>query len=436
MSAQKKNIERLFPARFPGQTRLPEGWKNHVIGCHTPSDAPGLRMLDVEHVPPDVARQHNDRSSQRSVISLYRGRVCLHNCPSCFNEEIDVYGKHNRMLTLPETMGIVDEARAIAKKGGDLLEAVKFLGPGELLMNPELFDIIEGYQSRGIFINIFTKGALLGDDRLAARHQGHRGIKGAAELVERLSSYPNVGLIFSFQSFDPILQDSFVTRRKGSRILGLKGHSGRRDRALELLSRSAFFDRDGASRRLSLINAPFTPENVEESFEIYRFSIERGMPMICTPTMISGRGKEQVRRQATSSWHDRVIELYSEIYLYNIMKGIQTLEEIEAEGISPYAGSKPCNQAAVGLYIRASGMVQMCPGRFDHETVFGNASVAPLEGIWERSRNRKRGQDPMMRINNRCPAKDSVEPEQDRMRAFPYGFYDRVMEMLRHRLKG
>jgi len=436
MNAHKSKLIQRLPARFPGMAPLPDGWRNHVFGCNTPVKGPGLYMMDVEHVPPRVAEQHNDESSRGSVISLYRGRVCVHNCPSCFNEEITVYGKQSRILTLAETMRVIDSAMAIAAKEGHRFEVVKFLGPGELLMNPELFRIIEEYRKRGIFLNIFTKGALLGDDRLAKRFQGHNGIGCAEDLVACLAGCGNVGLIFSFQSFDPAIQDALVTTRKGSRILGLKGHTSRRDRALELLMSSDFFGSDGTSWRLSLINAPFVPENIDESLGIYIFAIERGMPMVCTPTMISGRGRSQIDRQnVQATWHERIIELYAEIYLYNLRKGIQTMDEIMQEGISPYAGTRPCNQTAVGLYLRANGIVQMCPGRFDAQTIFGNVLHTPLEDIWMDSPNRSRGRDPMMRINNHCPAKDSRSAGQDCLRAFPHGFYERVMESIAEKLK-
>jgi len=73
------------------------------------------------------------------------------------------------------------------------------------------------------------------------------------------------------------------------------------------------------------------------------------------------------------------------------------------------------------LYIRANGLVQMCPGRFDEETVYANVQDVPLKEIWEKSPNRQRGiDDPQNLVNNKCPAKDG--------RAFPTDFYERVME--------
>jgi MoaA/NifB/PqqE/SkfB family radical SAM enzyme len=438
MNSLKKIYDQRFPPKFPGLKPLPEKWKNTVKGCHVESIGPGLYMMDVEHIPPAVAARHNDSDNNLSLINLYRGRICIHNCPSCFNEEAVVYGKENKILTLSQTMQIIDCARQIARDEGHKFEIVKFLGPGELLMNPELFKIIDEYAKRGIFLNIFTKGALLGNDRLANKFQGHMGIKDSKSLVDHLAAYSNVGLIFSFQSFNSDLQDSLVTSFTGGKRRGLPNQTEKRDRALEHIFSSAFFRIDGTTQRFSLINAPIVPENIDESFDIYKFAIEHGTPIVSTPTMISGKGSTQVEKQTqgtnAESWYEKIIELYSDIYIYNVLKGIQTSEQIEREGISPYAGLMPCSQVALGLYFRANGIIQMCPGRFDRETVFGNVFDKSLEEIWMNSSNRTLGMDPDMRFNNHCPAKDSTNPEQNHERTFPFGFYDKVLERFKEKL--
>ena len=112
--------------------------------------------------------------------------------------------------------------------------------------------------------------------------------------------------------------------------------------------------------------------------------------------------------------------MYAKVYDFNVRMGIQTEEEIKKEGISCYAGNSPCNQASTGMYVRANGYVQMCPGRFDKETFFGDLEDASLREIWNKSPNKKRGiSNPHNLVNNRCPAKDG--------RAFPEEFYDKVM---------
>lgn len=334
--------------------------------------------------------------------------------------------KINRIMTLDDTLHLIDQAIEIAKEEGHDFKSVKFLGPGELLMNPDLFRIIEEYRKRGIQFNIFTKGALLGSDELAQKYQGMT----ARQLVDSLASCNNVGLLMSFQSFNEELQDSLVTTRdQNGNLIGLPGYARLRDQALENLFTSRFYN-NGTTNRICIINAPIIPENIRESFDLYRFFIERGTPVVMTPSMLSGKGCGAYRmdERKKEKFQDELVELYAKIYWYNVERGVQTKEQIKEEGIASYVGAEPCNQVATGLYIRANGIVQMCPGRFDKETVFGNVYDTSLKEIWQNSPNRRMGlKSSKNLINNRCPAKDGY--------AFPSDFYDRVMKRYKERLR-
>jgi MoaA/NifB/PqqE/SkfB family radical SAM enzyme len=434
MSVQ--TIRQLIPITCKG--KIKNGWTNGIKGWHIQNATPGLFTLDIEHIPDELVNEHNNPRNPESIGSRYRKNLCLHKCPTCFNEQSLVYSKEkrkldgelivtkkgcflNRMMTLKKTLNVVDQAISIAKTEGHEFTSVKFLGPGELLMNPQLFNIIEEYQKRGVQLNIFTKAALLGSDELAQQYQGMT----AKQLVEKLAGYNNVGLLISFQSFDEKLQDDLVTSKdETGQVTGLSGYTKMRDKALENVFCSRFYT-DGTTNRIGILNAPMLPENIDESFEIYTFFVERGTPVVMTPSMLSGKGCGQYAKQeqtiSTKDWHNKLVDLYAKIYVYNVDKGIQTKEQILIEGIASYVGAEPCNQVATGLYIRANGIVQMCPGRFDKETVYANVQDTPLKNIWKNSTNRKMGiENPKNLINNRCPAKDGF--------AFPQDFYERVMQ--------
>lgn len=404
------------------------GWKNFVDNWHIKNATPGLYTLDIEHIPDDLTKKHNDSKNEDNIANRYRIDLCPHKCSFCFNEDSAIYGetkniagaeKRNKIMSLKDTFDVIDQAIGIAKDEGHEFRNVKFLGPGELLINPQLFDILDKYDARKVGIGIFTKGAVLGDDSLAQKYHGMT----ARELTDKLASYKNVSLIFSFQSFDYVLQDEIVTTKKDGEVIGLQGYSSIREKAIDNLLDSEFYE-DGITHRIAMVNAPIIPENIDESFDIYEFWTRRGTPVIMTPSMVSGKGCGQLDKQSkqidVDEWNNKLIDLYARIYDYNIRMGIQTKEEIEAEGISCYVGHAPCNQASTGLYIRANGYVQMCPGRFDKETFFGDLEDRPLREIWNSSANKKRGiDDPHNLVNNQCPAKDGW--------AFPEGFYDKVM---------
>ncbi|MBU1201332.1 MAG: radical SAM protein [Nanoarchaeota archaeon] len=419
----KQNLEKILPLKFPG--KVAKGWKNSVKGWYVENATSGLYTLDIEHIADSVVKQHNDPNSEENVASKYRKDLCPHKCPFCFNEENEVYSqektyskgkkKLNQMMTLKDTMKVIDQAIDIARSEGHEFNSVKFLGPGELTINPQLFDVIEEYQKRNIHLGIFTKGAVLGRDEFAQKYHGMT----AKELTDKLASYENISLIFSFQSFDDTKQDSMVTTKEGDVLQGIQNYSEIREKAIENLLNSEFY-KDGITDRICMINAPIMPENIDESFEIYKFFTERGTQVIMTPSMVSGKGCVQVQKQ-DEEFNNKLVDLYARIYAYNVEKGIQTEEQIEREGIASYVGAAPCNQASIGLYVRANGLVQMCPGRFDEETIFANVQDKPLKEIWDQSPNKRRGfDDPHNLINNRCPAKDG--------RAFTEGFYEKVMQ--------
>ncbi len=97
--------------------------------------------------------------------------------------------------------------------------------------------------------------------------------------------------------------------------------------------------------------------------------------------------------------------MYTEIYRFNIEKGIQTLEQIKEEGVSSYAGGHPCNQVACGMYLTLTGTVLRCPG--DDTTVFGSVwkdghvGKESLKDIWLKSENYGRSGT----FNCGCPPK-------------------------------
>ena len=430
----KQTLAQKLPVRFPEKVGT---WTNGIKDWHIRNATAGLYTLDMEHIPNELVALHNDPTAPENIEDMYSAKLCQHKCKTCFNEEKGLYNqfvydvdkkpvldetgkpKLNRIMTLEETLAVVDQAREIAREEGHEFKSTKFLGPGELLMNPELFKIIEEYQRRGIQLNIFTKGALIGSDELAQKYQGMT----AKELTDKLASYDNVGLLMSFQSFNDELQDSLVTSKdQNGKLAGLQGYSKIREQALENIFASGFYN-DGKTNRICIINAPIIPENIDESFDIYKFFTERATPVVMTPSMLSGKGcgAYRISEEEKRKFQDRLVELYAKIYAFNVQKGIQTEEQIRQEGIASYVGAEPCNQAATGLYLRANGIVQMCPGRFDKETVYANVQDVSLKQIWQSSPNRRMGLDnPHNLVNNKCPAKDGY--------AFDKDFYDRVMK--------
>jgi len=197
-----------------------------------------------------------------------------------------------------------------------------------------------------------------------------------------------VSILLGYNSFSPKIQDKMVG--------GVNGYTTIRNRALELLVEAGF--NSSNPTRLGLILAPLTNENYDEAFEIYVWARRRNLYPVITPTMISGIMKNNDFWRKITPSEDKLVQLYSKIYKFNIDNNIQSLEQIIDEGISAYAGVHPCNQVSTGLYVTYTGIVISCPG--NDNKYLGDVNNDSLANIWDRHNEKYK---PF--FNNGCPAK-------------------------------
>jgi MoaA/NifB/PqqE/SkfB family radical SAM enzyme len=328
------------------------------------------------------------------------GNVCSLNCPHCFRRENKVdFGKGNPM-SYEETIQLIKDAKKLG------LKSVKFLGAGEPFENKKFIEFLRFLKKMDIIPIIFTKGLIIGDDKLVKIWNSDYGISNSKELIKELKKV-NASILLGFNSFDIEKQDKMVG--------GVKGYALKRNRALELLV-DAGFNKSNPTK-LCLAANPVTLDNYDEIFEIYQWGRIRNLYVIVCPTMVSGRCAETEDWKKITPSQDKLVELYVKIYKFNIKKGIQTLKQIESEGISAYAGGCPCHQVACGMYVTLGGIVLRCPG--DDTTVFGDIRKKPLKEIWMNSENYKRAGT----FNCGCPPKMG--------KTFDYDFFEKVMIKLK-----
>jgi MoaA/NifB/PqqE/SkfB family radical SAM enzyme len=196
---------------------------------------------------------------------------------------------------------------------------------------------------------------------------------------------------------------------------GLEGYTLGRNRALELLVEAGF--NKSNPTRLCLAANPVTIENYNEMFEIYKWGRVRNLYVIICPTMVSGRCAVTRAWKEITPPQEELIDLYVKIYNFNIQKGIQTLKQIEEEGISAYAGGCPCHQVACGMYVTLGGIVLRCPG--DAITLLGDMKKSSLRDIWMNSENYKRAGT----FNCGCPPKMG--------KTFDFDFFDKALSRLK-----
>lgn len=303
------------------------------------------------------------------TIDIDFGSYCSLNCPACFRKK-NAVDEVSHELKFDDIVDVILQAKKLG------LRSVKFLGAGEPLENPEILEMLRFIKSQDLIPLIFTKGQTIGDDNLVSKYFGDFGITTGKELVKELNRC-NASILLSFNSFDDEVQSKLVG--------GSRSYMNIRNRALKLLTEEGF--NNSNPTRLALINSPLTKSTIGEAFEIYKWGRLRNLYTIITPSMVSGRAKGNGWKKITPL-ENEIIKLYVDIYKFNIETGLQTLEQIQAEGISSYAGCHPCNQVATGMYVTLNGKVLSCPGT--EESFEGNYWEKSINDIWENSENHTR----------------------------------------------
>lgn len=373
-------IEPNVPIVYPG--KFPKDFKNDLNGWN-------------------FTKEELEKNKGKILtLDIDFGNVCSLNYPHCFRRDNKIdFGKGNP-LSYEETLQLIRDAKKLG------LKSVKFLGAGEPFENKRFIEFLRFLKEMDVIPLIFTKGHIIGDDKLAKFWNSDYGISNSKELIEELKKV-NASILLGFNSFDTEKQDKMVG--------GIKGYTLKRNHTLELLAEAGF--NKSNPTRLCLAANPVTHENYDEMFEIYRWGRVRNFYIIVCPTMVSGRCAETKAWKKITPSQEELIDLYVQIYKFNIKKGIQTLKQIEEEGISAYAGGCPCHQVACGMYITLGGIVLRCPG--DDITVFGDIREKSLKEIWMNSENYKRAGI----FNCGCPPKMG--------KTFDYDFFKRVLSKLK-----
>ena len=328
-------------------------------------------------------RTIKENAGKLLTLDIDFGSTCTLNCPSCFRKNNSVDKPSDRTLGFDDLTKIIREAKRLG------LQSVKFLGAGDPFENHRFLEFLRFLKVEGVIPLIFTKGHVIGNNALVKKYFAYLSISTGEALVDALYEC-DTSIMLGFNSFDDVTQAKLV----GASVEYVTA----RNRSLCMLVERGFARSNPT--RLALAVNPVTKSNISEAFEIYRWARLRNFYAIVTPTMISGRAHKTATWKAITPSYEKLVELYSKIYRFNIDTGLQTLQQIREEGISAYAGGHPCNQVSTGMYVTLGGTVLSCPG--SETAVEGNIWESSLTEIWEASNNKKRAGT----FNCGCIAKD------------------------------
>lgn len=348
---------------------FPSTYINNVIGWGVAED--------------ELHEKLPDGTYRLITIDIDFGVKCSLGCPHCFQSNQLPY-KFKKQLSWEETIKIIDQAKDLG------LKYVKILGAGEPFENTKFLDFLIELDKRDIHTAIFTKGHVIGSDELVKQYFGERGIYTSEELVDRLYKL-KTSILLGFNSFDEEIQNTSVgvgRRHKLSNYVEL------RDRALFLLTERGFSKfQANIPTRLSLVVAPFKPENVDGVFDIYKWGNLRNIYVAACPTTSSGNGHKELSREERKDFKayiEQVKQTYIDIYKWALKTGALKKDDFIRHGVSLYPGGHPCNQVAGGFYIKLDGTAYICPGNDTEKFFISNDVVnTPLKEIWKNSPNYK-----------------------------------------------
>lgn len=427
-------IEKKFTDGFP------PGWRPWIQGwAFTPDELKEslpdgtykLLVLDVAINPDEyvkkvnegIAEELGERKTARELteaekITLGERAMTYYNCEigckHCYSCKTEL---ENPLMSKEDTFEVVKKAKELG------LKSIKFLEPGELMHNEKLFEILDFCEANNIDIFIFTKGVIFGDDELA--RDKHK--LSARELADKIAQYSNVKLVVGLTAFTKEIEE----KRLESKITDFVD---KRNKGLENLA-SAGMNSDVKNPRLCLICTPILKDNIQEALPIYAYGLERNMPVILGPTMISGKGEDLAEVRDEFFKQEQLVNLYRDVYIYLIDNKIFTLEQVEREGISPYAGI-PCSQFIAGMFIRTDGRVQACPGNEGEAYRYAkDVRRTALKDIWQNSLGYKLRQELVENGQNLttqiCYAKTEGDLVQVGSGSISKDFYEKVIKRLK-----
>jgi len=374
---QKIFPEVPIPEKFQGG--FPEGYRPWIAGWSfkpdelketLPDGTFKMLTLDVSICIEEWAKEMNKIEDpverDKKIRETYK---CPNRCGTCFEKN----AKNNGYLMLwEENKKLIDDAYELG------LRTVKFLGPGEIVNNPELFKYLDYFEEKGLAFGIFTKPSVLLNEQEAQKTFG----MSAEEMCKKLASYKCVRLLMNFTSADPKTEKKMVDPQDEDYA---ETFFEDRNKAIELFCKYGL-NSDPNEQRLALICAPVIKANIDEAFDIFKWGTERNIPVVVAPTMLSGGCSLMLEEVRDKEFKEKgIVGLWTDIYVWLIKNNIITIEQLEKEGVAPYAGFS-CDQFISGMFVRKDGNVQACPGNETEEFRYSrNVREDNLEEVWKNS---------------------------------------------------
>ena len=285
-------------------------------------------------IPMEVANQFAEEHKLFS-ISFELTYRCVEKCIHCYIDDAPKFCAKDE-LTLDEYKDILKQARELG------CVQVLFTG-GEVLLRPDLCDIVEYAVKLGLIVNVYTTGVGLTD-----------------EIFERLCAAKVNGISVSLYSGIASEHDK-ITRVKGSFEKTLKA---------ALMFKSAGVN--------TFIKCVAMKQNFDSLESLYKLGKRLNLYVTVVPRIISGHAGKCAADYSLGSF-----ELYKKFYELNshYVSDDMTIEKISREQI---LNSTVCGAGLSSISIDPFGNVHPC---LSFPKVFGSIRENSLKNLWEQARN-------------------------------------------------
>jgi organic radical activating enzyme len=398
------NIENIkkIPQTFD---KIPSGYINNVAHRWNYSEAEMNEALE-------------DGSSKMLHLDVDFGKTCRLHCAHCFKNNKELQHAKKEELSFDELKEIILNFKELG------LKTVKVCGAGEPFDNKDFITFLQFLSDNDIKASVFTKWYVIWDDKRIADLYSHIGITNWEQLAQKLKEL-DTSILLSFNSFDDQIQKEYSWATKWE--LKDKYISSRNQSLVNCINAWLNEFKPWEATRLAIVMAPMKPENLTEVKEIYIWGRMRNIYPVWCPANLAGQWNAENERVniVAPDYQNNLVDVYSDLYVWNVQNGVISLEQLKKEWVSLYPGCHPCTQTRIWGYLNLYGELLSCPW---HNTKREELKISKNIKEEPDYLKMRRGSLNYKRegYNQHCIARDEI--------TLQIGFYDMIIKKINEKL--